>query len=240
VGTFFCFSDYMRPAVRLAALSQLPVIYQWTHDSIGLGEDGPTHQPVEQLAALRAMPNLYVMRPGDEMEVKYAWTFALKHLKCPVGLVLSRQGMPQIEECDLPYEEGVAKGAYVVLREDKGKPIDYTLFTSGTELALAMDVAAQLKRSSKNVRVVSCICFELFEDQPAAYQASIVEGDLGKRVAIEAASSFGWHRFIGADGTAITVDTFGTSAPAQEVYQHFGLTADLIVEHLSSPIEKMA
>lgn len=239
VGTFFCFSDYMRPAVRLAALSHLPVRFIWTHDSIGLGEDGPTHQAVEQLASLRAMPNFYLFRPGDESEVRHAWRYTMTHKKGPTGMVLSRQAMPKIVECNKPYEESVAKGAYILREENKEKPIDFTFFSTGSELSLTIEVAEKLVSMSKNVRVVSVPCFELFNDQPEDYRRLVMGGNLGQRVAIEAASSFGWAQFVGIDGICITVDTFGKSAPAKDVYAFFGFTVENIVEHLLTPIKKM-
>lgn len=240
IGTFYCFSDYMRPAVRLAALSNLRVHYQWTHDSIGLGEDGPTHQAVEHSAALRAMPNMYLFRPGDEREVRLMWRYAMTHNKGPCGFVLSRQSMPKIAACDnVRYEDGFARGAYVVKPEAKGK-IDYTFFATGSELSLAMEVASKLESMGKNVRVTSVPCFELFEDQPVEYRNKIVRGDLGMRVCIEAQSSFGWEKFIGVDGVAITVDSFGRSAPYKDVYEFFGLTVDRIVDHVLTPVKKTA
>ncbi len=238
VGTFFCFSDYMRPAIRLAALSHLPVRFIWTHDSIGLGEDGPTHQAVEQLASLRAMPNLYIFRPGDEREVRHAWRYAAGHKKGPVGMVLSRQAMPKIAGCNKSYEEGVARGAYIVREEIKGKPIDFTFFATGTELSLAMDVAEKLTSLSKNVRVVSVPCFELFHDQPESYRQKVIGGNIGQRVAIEAATSFGWAEFVGLEGVHVTVDTFGISAPAKDAYAHFGFTVENIVEHVITTAKK--
>ena len=238
VGTFFCFSDYMRPSIRLAALSHLPVRFIWTHDSIGLGEDGPTHQAVEQLASLRAMPNFYLFRPGDEREVRHAWRYCMSHKKGPTGMVLSRQAMPKIQACNKPYEESVAKGAYILKEEAKGQPIDFTFFSTGTELSLAMEVAEKLSSMSKNVRVVSVPCFKLFDDQTEGYREKVIGGDLGQRVAIEAGSSFGWSQFIGIEGIAITVDTFGKSAPAKDVYAYFGFTVENIVEHVLTPIKK--
>ncbi|MBM3201845.1 MAG: transketolase [Chlamydiae bacterium] len=233
IGTFFCFSDYMRPAVRLAALSHLPVRFVWTHDSIGLGEDGPTHQAVEQLASLRAMPNFYLFRPGDEKEVRHAWRYAVGHRTAPVGMVLSRQNMPKIALCTKSYEEGVSRGAYVLLEEKKDCPIDFTLFATGTELSLAVDVAEKLKSMHKNVRVVSVPCFRLFHEQPQSYKQKVIGGNLGVRAAIEAGSSFGWAEFVGLDGHYFTVDTFGKSAPLKDVYNHFGLTVENIVNQLT-------
>ena len=228
-GTFFTFSDYMRNAIRLASLSPYHVIYQFTHDSIFLGEDGPTHQAVEQLASLRAMPRLHLIRPADAHEVKMAWLAALRY-EGPTALVLSRQGLPEIKETNVPYEEGMGRGGYVVRRE-KGKP-DYTLFATGSELSLALDTASGLEKLGKQVRVVSMPCWALFEKQSEEYKKSVVEGDLGVRVAIEAGSDFGWHRYIGRHGIAICMEGFGHSAPAADLAQEFGFTPDAIIERL--------
>jgi transketolase len=189
---------------------------------------------VEHLAALRAMPNFYLFRPGDEREVRYAWRYCMGHKRGPTGMVLSRQNMPKIAACTQSYEEGVARGAYILRPETSGKAIDVTLFATGTELSLAMDVADKLVSLSKNVRVVSVPCFRLFDDQPAAYQQKIIGGNLGKRVAIEAGVSFGWGKFVGTEGVYITVDTFGLSAPAKDVFAQFGFTVDKIVGRLVS------
>lgn len=228
-GTFLTFSDYMRNAIRLACLSPYHIIYQFTHDSIFLGEDGPTHQPIEQLASLRALPNLHVIRPGDSNEVKMAWIAALKY-KGPTALILSRQALPELKETHVSYENGVGKGAYILKREKK-KP-DYTLFATGSELSLAMEVASALEKLGKQVRVISMPCSAIFEKQSEEYKASLVGGDLGVRASIEAASDFGWHRYIGRNGVAICIEGFGLSAPAADLAQEFGFTADAIVERL--------
>lgn len=228
-GTFFTFSDYMRNAIRLAALSKYQVIYQFTHDSILLGEDGPTHQPVEQLMSLRAMPNLHVFRPADSNETKMSWLSALEY-EGPSAIILTRQKLPKLPHTDVSFEEGVSKGAYIVQKE-KSKP-DVTLFATGSELSLALDVAEQLKKMSKDVRVVSMPCWSLFENQDEAYQESIVGGDLGIRVSIEAGSDLGWYKYIGRDGLAICMESFGASAPASALSTEFGFTADQIVERI--------
>ncbi len=230
-GTFFTFSDYMRNAIRLAALSPYHTIYQFTHDSVFLGEDGPTHQPIEQLASLRAMPNLHVIRPGDSNEVKMAWIAALEY-KGPTAIVLSRQGLPLLECTQVPYNQGVGKGAYIA-RKEKKKP-DFTIFSTGSELHLAMEVAERLESLEKDVRVVSMPCSAIFEKQDAAYKESIAGGDLGVRVAIEAASEFGWHKYIGREGVAICMEGFGLSAPQADLAEEFGFTVDAIVERLMS------
>ena len=232
IGTFFTFSDYMRNAIRLAALSNYHVIYQFTHDSVFLGEDGPTHQPVEHLAAMRAIPNLHVFRPGDPNEIKGAWLGAL-HRSGPSILVLSRQNTPSLNETNIPYEEGVGKGAYI-LKKEKGKP-DFSLFATGSELALALDVAKALEKQGKHVRVISIPCWELFEDQDSSYKESVIGGDLGKRVSIEAGVSFGWSRFIGREGVSVAVDEFGRSAPIGDIANEFGFTVDAVLNRLLSP-----
>jgi len=231
IGTFLTFSDYMRNAIRLAALSKIPVIYQFTHDSIFLGEDGPTHQPVEHLAALRAIPNLHLIRPADNAEVKMAWIAAL-HYRGPTALVLSRQNLPDLEGTHVSYEHGMGKGAYIVKKEE-GKP-DFTLFATGSEVALALDTAIALEKLGKTVRVVSMPCWEIFEDQSEAYKNSIAGGDLGQRVSIEAGVSFGWSKWIGHDGIAICVDSFGESAPMSDLAAEFGFTVDSILDRLLS------
>ncbi|MDP1609127.1 MAG: transketolase [Chlamydiales bacterium] len=229
-GTFLTFSDYMRNAIRLAALSPYQTIYQFTHDSIFLGEDGPTHQAIEQLASLRAIPRLHVIRPADSHEVKMAWIAAL-HYKGPTAIVLSRQNLPELSCTDLPYAEGMARGAYIVKQEISRK-IDFTLFSTGSELSLALDAAERLEKMGKNVRVVSMPCWALFDQQLDSYRQSVIGGDLGVRVAVEAASDFGWHKYIGIDGVAICMERFGESAPAPDLAQEFGFTVDAIVERL--------
>jgi len=228
-GTFFTFSDYMRNAIRLACLSPYHVIYQFTHDSIFLGEDGPTHQPIEHLAALRAVPNLHLIRPGDSHEVRMAWIAALRY-KGPTAIVLSRQNIPDLEATQVPYEKGVGRGGYI-LKKEKGRP-DFTLFSTGSELFLAAEAAERLEKLGKQVRVISMPCWALFEKQPEEYKRSVVEGDLGVRVAIEAGVDFGWHKYIGREGIAICMEGFGHSAPAPDLAQEFGFTVDDIVERL--------
>ncbi len=228
-GTFFTFSDYMRNAIRLACLSPYHVIYQFTHDSIFLGEDGPTHQPIEHLASLRAMHNLHVIRPCDSHEVRMAWIAALRY-KGPTAIILSRQNLPDLEQTNIPYDQGMARGAYIIKKE-KGAP-DFTLFSTGSEVSLALEAAVGLEKLGKHVRVVSMPCWALFEKQSEEYKKSVVEGDLGVRVAIEAGSDFGWHKYIGRHGIAICMESFGHSAPAPDLAQEFGFTADAIVERL--------
>ncbi|MDE3045373.1 MAG: transketolase [Verrucomicrobiota bacterium] len=233
-GTFFTFSDYMRNSIRLAALSHYHVVYQFTHDSIFLGEDGPTHQSIEHLASLRAMPNLHVIRPADTNEVKMAWLAALRY-RGPTAIVLSRQHLPDLSHTKVSYAQGMGRGAYIVVNP-KGKP-DVTLFSTGSELHLAVDAAQQLEKIGKKVRVVSMPCWELFEKQPNDYKDSVLGGDLGLRVAIEAGSELGWHKYIGSDGLAICMESFGHSAPAEALATEFGFTPDAIVERIIAALK---
>ncbi len=219
-GTFLTFSDYMKNAVRLAALMKLPVIYQFTHDSLFLGEDGPTHQPVEHLAALRAMPNLVVLRPADADEVKGAWWAALQS-DVPVALIFSRQNLPTLAGTDM---DSVAKGGYIVRAADNP---DVVLFATGSELHLALAVAEAL--SDLRIQVVSMVSFEYFDAQPAAYRNTVIAANARLHVALEAQSSFGWHKYVGRDGLCITMDSFGLSAPAADLAKEFGFDLETIV-----------
>jgi transketolase len=229
VGTFLTFSDYMRNAIRIASLSHIHVVYQFTHDSIFLGEDGPTHQPIEHFAALRAMPNLHVIRPADNVEVKMAWLAAIKY-RGPTALVLSRQALPELPGTDVSYDEGLGKGAYVI--KDSSKKLDFTFFATGSELSLALDTAIALEKAGKSVRVVSMPCWELFEEQSEEYKNSVVGGDLGQRVSVEAGVSMGWAKWIGRDGISICMDEFGASAPQSDLAEEFGFTVDAILHRL--------
>ncbi len=231
IGTFLTFSDYMRNAIRLAALSRIQVIYQFTHDSIFLGEDGPTHQPIEHLAALRAMPFLRVIRPADNHEMKMAWLAALRY-RGPTALVLSRQALPEIAGCRVSYDQGMGKGAYIVKKEE-GKP-HFTLIATGSELSLAMDVATALEKIGKSVRVISMPCWEIFEEQSDDYKRQVIGGDLGKRVSIEAAVTFGWSKWIGPEGISIGMETYGESAPQSDLAAEFGFNVDSILDRLLS------
>lgn len=226
IGTFFTFSDYMRNAIRLASLSKYHVIYQFTHDSVMLGEDGPTHQPIEHIAALRAMINLHVIRPADANEVRGAWLAALNY-EGPSAIILSRQKLAEHPETSM---ENVAKGAYI-LKKESGKA-DFALFATGSEVTLALDVALSLEKLGKHVRVVSMPCWELFEEQSKEYQQSVVGGDLGKRVSIEAGVAFGWAKWTGLDGIAICMESYGLSAPMGDLVQEFGFNVDSILNRL--------
>jgi transketolase len=227
-GTFLNFSDYMRGAVRLAALMKLPAIYVWTHDSIGLGEDGPTHQPIEHAAALRAMPRLKFVRPGDANETVKAWRFALRETEAPTALALTRQGVPTLDPDTVP-DDAIERGAYVVRDAGNGDP-DVILIGTGSELGLAMQAADELSGHGIDVRVVSMPCMENFDEQDDAYKDSVLPPSVRARVAVEAASPFGWDRWIGPDGGFVGMHTFGESGPAKDVYAHFGITAERVTE----------
>lgn len=229
IGTFLTFSDYMRNAIRLCALQKRQVIYQFTHDSIFLGEDGPTHQPVEHYMALRAIPGLQVIRPADANEVKMSWIAALRY-QGPTALILSRQNLPEVSGTNVPYSEGMARGAYIV-KQEKGKP-DFLLVATGSEVWLAMDVATELEKLGKNVRVVSFPCWEVFEKQSPEYKSSIFGGDLGKRVSIEAGVDLGWYKYIGSNGIAICMEGYGASAPYKELQKEFGFTVESILDRI--------
>jgi len=222
-GTFFVFTDYMRPALRLAALMRLRVIHVLTHDSIGLGEDGPTHQPVEHLAALRAMPNAAVFRPADTMETVECWELALRKTDGPSMLVLTRQALPA-QRTDTG-ENRSARGGYV-LAEAEGARVA-TVIATGSEVAIAMDARAALAAEGHQIAVVSLPCWELFAQQDDAYRAAVLGG--APRIGIEAAGAFGWDRWLGPDGVFIGMSGFGASAPAEALYKEFGITADAIV-----------
>jgi transketolase len=230
VGTFLTFSDYMRNAIRLASLMRQQVIYQFTHDSIFLGEDGPTHQPIEHLAALRAMPQLHVIRPADANEVRMAWIAALNY-KGPTALILSRQNLPTLDSTNVPYSEGVARGAYIIKKEVSSPP-NFTLIATGSEVSLALDVSKELEKIGKSVRVISMPCWELYEKQNPEYKESIFGGDLGQRVSIEAGVEQGWHKYIGRSGIAISMESYGASAPASALATEFGFTVNAILEQI--------
>ncbi len=228
-GTFFVFTDYMRPAIRLAALMKTPSIFIMTHDSIGLGEDGPTHQPIEHLASLRAMPNVLVLRPGDANEVSYAWKAALENTTGPTLLVLTRQNMPTYARDSKNPASLVEKGAYVFSDSDKETP-DAILIGTGSELHLAVNAKEVLKAIGIDARVVSMPSWELFEAQSDEYKESVLPKAVTNRVSIEAGSTFGWERWVGQEGKSIGIDSFGESAPFEELYEHFGVTTKHVVE----------
>ena len=225
-GTFMCFSDYARPAMRLASLAGIRTIFVMTHDSIGLGEDGPTHQPVEHLAALRAIPNHLVMRPADATEAAECWQIALETVKTPSTLALTRQNLPALRT-EFTEENPCRLGAYELATADGEAEV--TIFASGSEVEIAMAARAQLRRAGHPTRVVSVPCFELFEKQSAAYQEALI-GNAPVKVAIEAGIRLGWDRFIGLDGIFIGMHGFGASGTIEQLYPHFGITAEATVE----------
>ncbi len=228
-GTFLVFSDYMRPAIRLAALMGLHVIYIFTHDSIGLGEDGPTHQPVEQLAALRAIPNLTVIRPCDANETAEAWRVALKTRKGPVALVFSRQGLPVLDRSQLGPAQDLSKGAYV-LRDCPGGNPDLVLIATGSEVHIALEAAVRLEKEGVGVRLVDMPSWEVFEEQPKSYRQQVLPDQVRMRVALEAGVEQGWHRFVGDRGVVVGLNRFGASAPYKVLYEKLGITAEKVFE----------
>lgn len=225
-GTFLIFSDYMRPPIRLAAMMGLAPIYVFTHDSIGLGEDGPTHQPVEQLAALRAIPNLTVIRPCDANETAQAWQVAIANRRGPTALVLSRQNLPVLDRSQFASAHNARRGGYVLSREQG--PLSIILVASGSEVALALQAQEILQRDSLGTRVVSLPCWELFEAQDSAYREDVLPSTCSKRLAVEAAQPFGWERYVGLRGGVVGMEGFGASAPAGELFARFGFTAEQI------------
>ena len=223
-GTFLVFADYMRGSMRLSALSELGVIYVLTHDSIGVGEDGPTHQPIETIPSLRAMPNMLVFRPGDGNETSGAYKLAIQNRKRPSALCLSRQGMPNQENTSI---DKVALGGYVV-SDCEGTP-DLIFIGTGSELNLCIEASKEISSLGKKIRVVSMPCVELFEEQEESYKESVLPSSVKKRVVVEAAHSFGWHKYTGFDGICITMDRFGASAPGGECMKNFGFTVENVV-----------
>ncbi|MFO0895949.1 MAG: transketolase [Pirellulales bacterium] len=228
-ATFFVFSDYLRPSMRLSAIMRLPVIYVFTHDSIGVGEDGPTHQPVEHLAAARSIPGLYVMRPGDANEAAEVWRTIMPFKDRPVALVLTRQNMPTYDRTKYAPVAGVAKGGYIFADAPGGKP-DVILLGTGSELSLAVEAHEKLTAAGVKSRVVSLPCWELFEDQDEAYRKSVLPPSVTARVAIEAGVEQGWRKYLGDRGVFIGMKTYGASAPYQTVYKNYGITSDAVVE----------
>ncbi len=224
VSTFFVFSDYMKPSMRLSALMKIPVIYVLTHDSIGVGEDGPTHQPIEHLAALRSVPNFTVIRPCDSKETAAAWYAALTRKTSPTALVLTRQNLPQFEMTGMD----ALKGAYVIL--DSGKEPEIILMASGSEVQLVYEAGKQLISRGVAARVVSMPSFEMFEEQDEEYKEAVLPKKVTKRIAVEAATSFGWHKYAGLDGVTITMDSFGESAPAGLLFKKYGFTVENVLE----------
>jgi len=227
-ATFFVFTDYARPAIRLAALMGLPVIYVMTHDSIGVGEDGPTHQPVEHLASLRAMPNLNIIRPADANETAYAWRAAMERRNGPTMLVLTRQNLPVFDRNVVAPAQGVLKGGYILSRE-KGPNVDVILLATGSEVQLVMSAQNALAAGNIAARVVSMPSWELFREQPQEYRDAVLPPAVTTRLAVEAGSSFGWREWVGDRGAIIAMDRFGASAPAGEIFKQLGFTVENVV-----------
>ncbi len=225
-GTFFVFADYMKPAIRLSSLMKQHVIYVLTHDSIGLGEDGPTHQPIEQLTALRAMPHLSVIRPADANETAVAWKAAITDKARPHALILSRQNLPVLDRQKYPAAEGLLKGGYV-LSDSKGVP-DIILLSSGSEIHLVLAVAESLRKDGLKTRVVNMACFEFFDAQPEAYRNKVLPPSVEARLAVEAGATLSWHKYVGLKGDIMGLDRFGASAPAKVLFEKFGFTTESI------------
>jgi transketolase len=239
-GTFMCFSDYMKPAIRLAALSEVQVIYVFTHDSIGLGEDGPTHQPVEQLAGLRAIPHLYVIRPADPHETREAWRTAILRRKGPTALALTRQKLPLIDRTRYAGAEGARRGAYILAEAETanaaaGETARQTpaliLIATGSEVSLALEAREALQKDGTPTRVVSMPCCELFEEQPADYRNEVLPPTIKARLAIEAGSRMGWDRYVGLEGDCVCIDRFGASAPGEVALRELGFSVENVLKH---------
>jgi transketolase len=234
---FFIFSDYARPAIRLSSLMEIPVLHVFTHDSIGVGEDGPTHQPIEQLPSLRAIPGLIVLRPGDANEIVEAWKVIMQSRHEPAVLILSRQAMPTLDRTKYGSASGVAKGAYVLADAPDGRP-GVLLFATGSEVALCVQAHEQLALEGIKSRVVSMPSWELFEQQSEDYQQSVIPDDVTARVSVELASTFGWGRYVGTQGHSIGMQSFGASAPLKELAKKFGFTVDHVVAEAKAQIDR--
>ena len=235
-GTFLIFSDYMRPAVRLAALMNVPSIFVWTHDSIALGEDGPTHQPIEQLATLRAIPNLAIVRPADANEVTVAWHEMLSRHEGPAGIALTRQNVPVLPRGgDFASAEGVRAGAYVLV-DSPTDSLDVILIATGSEVQLAVEARERLAAEGIGARVVSAPCLEWFAEQTEEYRASVLPANVTARVSVEAGLSLGWERFVGDRGRSVSIEHFGASADFETLFREFGITTDAVVAAARSSI----
>ncbi|MCX5908048.1 MAG: transketolase, partial [Deltaproteobacteria bacterium] len=230
-STFLIFSDYLRPAIRLAALMKLRVIYVFTHDSIAVGEDGPTHEPIEQLVSLRAIPNLTVIRPADAGEVVEAWKLAVQHPEGPVALIMTRQAVPIFDRTRVAPAAGVQKGAYILAEADGGKP-EIILIATGSEVHLAIEAYSRARAEGIALRVVSMPSWELFEGQPLQYREQVLPPEVPRRISVEAGSTQGWAKYVGLSGVTIGIDHFGASAPGKVVLEKFGFTVDHIMEQV--------
>jgi transketolase len=229
-STFLTFSDYMRPSIRLGALMKLHIIYVFTHDSVALGEDGPTHQPVEHLASLRAMPNLTVIRPADANETAEAWRVAMEHRDGPVALILTRQNVPVIDRSRFNPASGLRKGAYI-LADSPERP-EIILIATGSEVHLALEVYERLSNEGIGVRVVSMPSWELFEKQPKEYRNKILPPEITVRISVEADVTLGWHKYVGLQGEIVGIDRFGASAPGKTVLKEFGFTSENVLKRV--------
>ncbi len=226
-GTFLVFSDYNKPSIRIAALSKIPSIFVFTHDSIGLGEDGATHQPVEHLAALRATPNVNVFRPADANETAYCWKAAIESADSPSLLVLTRQGLPTLDRSVFGDANGTENGAYILKKESE-ESIDLIMIATGSEVHIALETATMLEEKGYSIRVVSMPCVELFEKTSGDYRESVLPKSVKNRISIEAGATYGWHKWVGSEGLTIGIDQFGVSAPYQQAYEYFGITPEKI------------
>jgi transketolase len=236
-ATFFVFSDYMRPAIRIAAIMEIPSIFVFTHDSIGLGEDGTTHQSIEQLASLRAMPHLMLLRPCDANETAECWRIIMESRNRPACLVLTRQKLPTLDRTKFAPASGTAKGAYVLADPDGASP-QAIVISTGSEVQIALQARDSLAKSGVRVRVVSMPSWDLFEAQPQAYRDSVLPPEITARVSVEAASPFGWERYVGRNGAHIGMTTFGSSAPAADLYRHFGITAEAVEQAVHAQLAR--
>lgn len=235
-ATFLIFSDYMRPAIRLAALMKQKVIYVFTHDSIGLGEDGPTHQPIEQIASLRSIPNLVVIRPADANETVEAWKYAINHKGGPVALILTRQKLPIIDQNKYGSAKGLQRGAYVV-KDSKQKP-DLILIATGSEVSLALKAAEQLETEEKNVRVISFPSWEIFEQQDEEYKNSVLPKDIKAKLSVEMGVAMGWQKYVGDSGETLSIEKFGASAPDSVLYEKYGFTVENVLSVAKNVLSK--
>jgi transketolase len=235
-GTFFVFSDYLRPAIRLASIMGLPVTYVFTHDSIAVGEDGPTHEPVEQLAALRAMPGLSIIRPADGNETAAAWKLAVESTNKPTALILTRQDLPTLKGTDTNAYEGVSKGAYVVSPADKETP-DALILATGSEVSLAVEAQKALAGEGVQVSVVSMPSWDRFEQQSQDYKDSVLPRSVKKRLGIEMGASFGWHKYTGDEGDVLAIDQFGASAPGEKIMEEYGFSVDNVVARVRALLQ---
>jgi transketolase len=235
-STFLVFSDYARGAIRLSALMEIPVIHIFTHDSIGMGQDGPTHQPVEQLASLRAIPGLIVLRPADANEVAEAWRVIMELQHNPVALVLTRQAVPTLDRSRYASASGLAKGGYVLADPAKGPP-EVIVMATGSEVSLAIAAYEELSSKGVAVRVVSMPSCELFDRQPAAYRDSVLPPKILPRVAVEEGTTLGWHRYVGTNGAVVGMHTFGASAPLKDLQIKFGFTPDKVADTIRQQLQ---